>query len=325
MCRHSAFSILGVSAVQPLLFAALLLSGAGRAADCLNCHSCETPTAADPCLRSCSRPVAPPPMSATAEVPDVVILDQLVDLYEPVVFPHRLHAEMVGMGQGCAECHHYNPPGKILACRECHGGPSNPNNLRQPSLKGAYHRQCINCHREWSHTNDCTICHAKRHHEADARATPDRSDIMGHKHPVIPAPDTKVYPTADFPEGGVATFHHKEHVELFGLSCASCHRNESCSRCHDATNHAVRKREDPHQDCAACHEVADDCALCHSAEPLPPFNHARRGLALDETHAALACADCHTQGMRKPVDCAACHDAEVSFPAHLPGTRTKEQ
>ena len=27
--------------------------------------------------------------------------------------------------------------------------------LRMPNLKGAYHRQCLNCHRDWAHENEC--------------------------------------------------------------------------------------------------------------------------------------------------------------------------
>ena len=44
--------------------------------------------------------------------------------------------------------------------------------LRQPSLKGAYHRQCINCHLDWSHENACGFCHEQAPDKKAAGAKP---------------------------------------------------------------------------------------------------------------------------------------------------------
>lgn len=293
-------------------------------ARCKNCHSCEKPTHENPCLLKCERPkeVSGIPDSAT-HGPDVIFLDQLVGLYEPVYFPHKLHADMEKMGEGCAVCHHHNPPGRILACRECHGGPSNPANLGQPGLKGAYHRQCLGCHREWSHKTDCNVCHAKRSEIAGkiaagtaiANASPGMQDtnfdIMGSLHPNIETPKKYVYKTPEVPDGPIVTFHHKEHTDLFGLKCVDCHRKESCARCHDPQSHPPHVRNDPHQDCEKCHDVADNCALCHVQEETKGFNHeTRTGFPLKTFHQQLACAQCHKEGRPfKKLDpaCQNCH------------------
>ena len=91
---------------------------------------------------------------------------------------------MAEMWDGCETCHHYSPTTKpsaqalttakahapnqadaavIPACKSCHSVEVNPTTeIRMPSLKGAYHRQCLNCHREWTQANACVICHAAR-------------------------------------------------------------------------------------------------------------------------------------------------------------------
>jgi len=274
------------------------------------------------CLRKCERPtdVAEIPANATG-VDDVIFLDRLVGLYEPVMFPHKLHAHMEIMGAGCAVCHHHNPPGPILACRECHGGPSNPTNLGQPGLKGAYHRQCLGCHREWSHKTDCNVCHIKRANgdlvagasQVFSASSEDATDIIGRLHPNIETPEKWIYQTEEMSDGPIVTFHHKEHVDHFGLKCVDCHKKESCSRCHDPQSHPPRAKSDPHEDCIRCHDVSDNCALCHAAQETKGFDHAARtGFVIKPFHQQVACASCHKGGMPfKKIDpsCQACHEA----------------
>ena len=85
------------------------------------------------------------------------------DLYDSVRFMHRKHA---GLVKDCTVCHHripreegdnYGQPAtmseliskKILpkSCATCHDHPFKPRKLHVPGLKGAYHRQCLDCHR----------------------------------------------------------------------------------------------------------------------------------------------------------------------------------
>ena len=127
---------------------------------CFDCHQCENPTPENPCLKGCPfsgidmQAVRFPSLSA----PDVMVIDALVDLYEPVVFAHKLHADMSNMGQGCAQCHHYSLPDNVPACTECHLTERSATSMIQPGLKGAYHRQCLGCHTSWDHSGGCNSC-----------------------------------------------------------------------------------------------------------------------------------------------------------------------
>jgi len=279
-------------------------------ASCGECHSCVRPTTEAPCLRPCPRFSKIVAVHSPEEGPEVAILDQLEDLYVPVLFPHKFHAQMAEMGEGCVVCHHYSPPGPVPPCRECHGGPFNPENLRQPGLKGTYHRLCMKCHREWSHDTECTICHARKTAEAKPVQITDTTDIMGLLHPNIEEPDKRVYQT-DYKGGTLVTFHHKEHIHLFGLKCVDCHQEESCIRCHTTEEKPKRVKtvEEHHKPCFSCH-AKDGCAKCHSTKETPGFTHAQTGWPLGRYHQNLNCHACHPAGRKisklNP-DCNACH------------------
>jgi len=287
----------------------------GSRASCGDCHTCSTPTAEVPCLRRCPRFSKTVVAHSPEEGPSVVILDQLSDQYVPVIFPHKLHAQMSGMEGGCVVCHHRSPAGYISPCRECHGGPSNPENLTQPSLKGAYHRQCMNCHREWSHDTECTVCHARRTGEVKPVRVTDTTDIMGMLHPNIEEPDKKVYQT-EYDGGTVVTFHHKQHIQLFGLKCVDCHQEESCARCHTPEKRAqhVKTVEEHHKPCASCHDM-NKCGDCHAKKEMAGFSHARTGWPLNRYHQNLDCKSCHPAGSKigkLNQDCLSCHSGWTS-------------
>lgn len=288
--------------------------------ECRQCHAIEQPVAGNAPLRSCPRPEvgAEQAAAAAAEAPEVAILGALSDVYVPVVFPHKLHALMADMGtQGCATCHHHAQNGRITGCSACHGGP-NPVELRQPSLKGAYHRQCLSCHREWSHETGCINCHAKREPGAPGETPPSVDDVVGTPHPHIKAPEETVYAVEEYVEGPIVTFNHADHVGPFGLRCVDCHQRESCSNCHDTARPAHAHKPlagDPHEElCGKCHaqEVKDNCGYCHTTEPGRRFNHARQaGFLLKSYHARLDCRSCHKQDTLRftdlPSDCSDCH------------------
>jgi len=92
------------------------------------------------------------------------VINKYSDLYQPVRFMHSKHANVL---EDCTICHHrmpredgdrYGIPVTIaglqklgavpIACSACHTDPFNPKDLGTPGLKGAYHRLCIDCHRE---------------------------------------------------------------------------------------------------------------------------------------------------------------------------------
>ena len=96
--------------------------------------------------------------------PNVVSLKELEKDYNPVPFEHQAHAKMAEMWNGCTTCHHRAPlattqpaaalpqhksqedAGAVPACKSCHEAAGGRPDIRMPNLKGAYHRQCLNCH-----------------------------------------------------------------------------------------------------------------------------------------------------------------------------------
>lgn len=98
--------------------------------------------------------------------PETVVLDELVNLYGPVEFPHGMHVEVA---EGCTSCHHHGGDGTSpRACKECHRPASTYRYLGARrrtglGLKGAYHAQCLGCHRESeAGPQGCVECHVRR-------------------------------------------------------------------------------------------------------------------------------------------------------------------
>ncbi|MCB9867612.1 MAG: cytochrome c3 family protein [Phycisphaerales bacterium] len=313
----------------------LLLAGAARAnpdspydklpaEGCLRCHTCPAPTKENPSLLICARLVGTP--NKVEDGPDIVILDQLVDLYLPVPFDHRGHARMAEMTRGCATCHHYTPEGMTHpACRTCHDATSAGTDIAKPGLKGAYHRQCLNCHREWTDEKDCVKCHApKAGASGDADTGVTKDDLLGRMHPPIPEPDTEIYRAeARESAGALVIFRHREHVHRFGLTCVECHHEDNCTRCHTEGNgHSQRERTvaEHHKPCLACHACDMDetcsskerCQRCHwkPNEPRPKsFDHADTGWPLNRYHRDHNCRECHKAVPFAKVErsCNGCH------------------
>jgi len=293
----------------------------GPRPECAVCHTCPLPTPATPCLRLCERPSATQAPGIAA--PNVVLLDELEDRFLPVPFDHRGHADMAGMTRGCVLCHHFTPEGAAHpACKTCHEAASNRADIHKPGLKGAYHRQCLNCHREWSDDTKCELCHRAKTGREDRSSlgSPTPDDIAGRMHPPIPEPDTETFrPRNGSQAGSQVVFYHKEHIHRFGLACVECHHEDNCSRCHQAER--VRDAQPRpliahHQPCAQCHETTkpEGCSRCHTEanQPKPPrFDHASTGFPLKSYHERAGCRACHRTVPFSPLppDCATCHRA----------------
>ncbi len=267
--------------------------------------------------------------SSADSVPEVVILDQLESIFEPVIFQHKLHSEMATMGRGCEICHHNNPGEKIQPCHDCHTTDAERHDLNQPTLNGAYHRQCLSCHKEWESREVCETCHARKAELSPEASQPkvDKTDIIGVQHPTILVPEKRVFNTGYKP-GRVVTFHHREHVELYRLGCVDCHHKENCSTCHEGIQKIAPLKKTlavHHEPCSGCHETqpAEGCGFCHQQQETPGFSHALTGLVLSDSHVDFECNECHVdERYDQPPRCAGCH-ADVVYPDDLPGEPVK--
>lgn len=269
---------------------------AKMALDCKSCHVCERPTYEKPCLKifpEFTRRRGITVYNSVEDAPEILKIDVLSNLYEPTIFTHRLHAEMAGMAGGCISCHHFNPPGRVAACRECHDPAATGTDLSKPGLKGAYHRQCLNCHREWSHTNDCTVCHAVKGDPDAATVSSAKAIYQETRHPKISEPTRLVY-TTDDDENPIVTFFHDDHAQRYGLKCTDCHQNETCGRCHDVEK-TVSTQKEPHDNCINCHadEIDNNCTFCHGTKEKPRFDHESTGFSLLRYHSGVDCDKCH--------------------------------
>jgi hypothetical protein len=188
--------------------------------------------------------------------------------------------------------------------------------MRMPSLKGAYHRQCMGCHRDWSHTTKCRVCHLPKGdqqvHPTTVAEVPSPGDIAGH--PPIENPEHIPHKT-DYEVGPHVVFRHKEHIERYGYRCERCHKGQGCLRCHEQAGEpkaAPQTRQEQHGSCFPCHED-DSCERCHSQQERPApqrFDHAATGFTLSKYHAQLTCRACHKRlyFIRKlEPECQSCH------------------
>jgi hypothetical protein len=286
-------------------------TGANQDDHCSPCHTCASPSRSDPCLRPCRRHQEAAALSPDLG-PEVVILDDLEDLYVPVRFNHRAHAEMSEMSGGCETCHHYTPPDTVHpACRDCHPVEIVHEDLAQPGLKGAYHRGCLHCHEEWDRDTACSVCHEKKEGGA-LHGTATEVCVESH-YEHLELSDLIVFAPADGAAEPVP-FHHRRHSELYERDCTECHKQQRCSRCHIQGGEAPHPMRDSgqsslHETCYRCHD-GQRCGDCHGRDPEALFNHAETGWRLKRYHASLACRACHGYGngyRRLDRACTNCH------------------
>ena len=297
-------------------------------ADCTKCHTCAKPSAQSPCLRECTRHQEEVFTEARAHglMPEgTILLDMLSDVkdetdhFGPVPFDHTGHADWAEIAGGCQVCHHHTPEGEAHpACRTCHEHSYRHEDLSKPGLKGAYHRQCMGCHREWTHETKCSTCHLPRIGDPEHPVSVGDPGLPPRDafHKPIPEPELEKYPNAHPPEeGSVVLFYHKRHSTSYGFKCAECHRGDTCARCHEKGKQHVQvvgKQGSRHDACDTCHQIENACDHCHlkPGAPAPkPFEHAQTGWPLNKYHVKLKCRDCHKEMPFRKLEreCTACH------------------
>ncbi len=100
---------------------------------------------------------------AQKKAPEVMTLKVEGGKLAPVPFPHALHAEKHKIQ--CSKCHHKEPdPTQPELCIKCH--PVKDAKEGVPLFKDAYHKLCIDCHKEVVAKGNkaptkCTECHKK--------------------------------------------------------------------------------------------------------------------------------------------------------------------
>ena len=135
-------------------------------------------------------PPGHPSRSPKGKMPGKLLLGSIAETYRPVEFDHAKH---VGISGSCAECHHQHDGGRELSCSECHRidaaafrknvnlarirscgechpATYHPENPGRPTLKAAYHRACIQCHREVGSVGKDPKGCVELCHETNARA-----------------------------------------------------------------------------------------------------------------------------------------------------------
>jgi hypothetical protein len=304
-----------MNAIRTLLILAVLsLPVAAGAADCIKCHTCEQPTPDEPCLSDCPRSGEQPSMAdfAAMDLPEICVLDQLVDRYEPVTFNHAQHAKMSGMGgASCRLCHHANEQGWVGNCYGCHPAHLAGRHVGVPDLKTAYHRQCMFCHKEWSHETSCEVCHAPRGTTSPTAMPPKMKaeEKHGFKHRPLPK---VVNFTTTYEPAPYVSFDHASHTTKYGLNCFECHHSDQCAACHDSDASKFSPRLHNFSNintCTKCHN-AGRCSTCHSQEAERTFDHAFTGMPLKTYHQDLSCDRCHEERLthgQMPRECHGCH------------------
>lgn len=307
--------------------------------NCKTCHACDYPTKNDPCLAACPRKTLITVYHSPSEGPSVVNMNDVPGDYGAVTFSHKIHAQMSEFSIGCEGCHHYNTTGPVVKCITCHSATRKREDISTPDLEAAYHRQCLNCHRQWNRSTDCQECHVPKGEDFEKVKAEKIAKYQGYEHPPLKEPKKIIYKTKQ--EGGqFVTFYHNEHTNTYGISCKSCHKNDNCITCHDVKNaqyngDVVKQKkthktfEQHHYPCFSCHKN-DVCKKCHIDKPMEEFNHfAKTGFNLAPNHSKLKCTNCHTKlgdfkGLNK--NCTSCHNnfSEGKFDHKKTGVQLNE-
>jgi hypothetical protein len=167
---------------------------------------------------------------------------------------------------------------------------------------------------------DCGACHTGARSITDLKATPQECYSCHAKDDAHKGQFGTACGTCHTTDGWLpATFDHS--LTKFPLTGA--HLKLVCTQCHTSADFTSLST-----DCYSCHAKDDahkgqfgtDCGTCHTTDAWLPatFDHSLTKFPLTGAHAALACTQCHKNGVftTLPTDCASCHP-DPSFHAGL--------
>ena len=311
----------------------------GTAVSCINCHEKDYNATTKPNHAAAGFPTA---CEACHRASDVAFSQARFDHNAsfPLSGPHATascatcHKNNVfkGTSRECSSCHlsdfqRAQSPNHVAAgfpttCELCHRS-STPTWQSTPGAAFSHasfpltgqHTQtaCVSCHRNNVYQGtprDCVGCHRPQY---------DRTTSPNHVAAGFPTACEACHRTTDigWRSGTGAGFNHAQFFQLTGL-----HQNQACTTCHRNNVYKGTPR-----DCVGCHRTdyeraanpnhvqagfSTACESCHRASDPSwrgaGFNHSQV-FALVGTHATVACAVCHVNGVFKgtPRDCVGCH------------------
>jgi hypothetical protein len=248
------------------------------------------------------------------------------------------HAKFEGI-TNCQKCHDAGRALSAARCLACHK-PIADRIARKSGVHRAVAGDCSRCHAEHRGTDadlrrldrqtfdhatetgfaldglhgkvaaNCAACHKTRSFIA-ARPACDSCHADVHKG-TLRGDCTRCHRTTiAFKQTRTAFDHATARFQLTGA-----HRDVACEKCH--VDRVYRPLV--FDDCSSCHKVSHrrtlgrTCVSCHVtdrwAAAARGFDHGRSGFALAGAHAQVACAKCHTSGVRNALAhdrCGACH------------------
>jgi hypothetical protein len=254
----------------------------------------------------------------------------------------------------CAACHSDNVyKGKPTTCVSCHLASYNATTNPKHSTAG-FPTDCAACHTtaRWlgatfNHSatafpltgahqaTACTDCHVNGVFKGTPTACVGchQTDFNNTTNPHhVPAGFSTTCTTCHSTNPGwKGTYNHSQ--TSFALTGA--HMGATCTDCH-----ADRVYNGKPTTCVSCHQTdynnttnpkhstagfPTDCAACHSTAQWlgAVFNHSATAFPLSGAHLAVACTDCHVNGVYKgtPTACVSCHQADFNNstnPHHVP-------
>jgi hypothetical protein len=131
--------------------------------------------------------VITPGFPSASDVPEIIELDGIGDIYGPVTFDHAMHMDvascavchhhttgMLSEDQRCLQCHTDSCTSCDVACIKCHSAcPGCADKVKESheshlfhidtaGLTRAYHIMCVGCHEIMDTVTGCEDCHLKK-------------------------------------------------------------------------------------------------------------------------------------------------------------------